>query len=211
MRSWALGVLILLAACKHGTPPKNLAPENREKPYSAAQAVSGTVARVIALNLHRDEIDLTGYRDLGAFHFRRLHFYTKENPGITVGSASVEQITLYFIDRMVVKIRYRLSEDASAFLADSLARQAGRTNDLANNWAARRQITWRYFSKTITYQNKCPEDDLANTLTDIGCDGGYWLYVELPGYRKKVKELEDVAKYVKEYLIDDPPASATPD
>ena len=166
------------------------------------------LAAPVALNAYRETLDLSGYKDLGSFHFRRLHFYAKENPGITIGPAEVEHVTLYFIDRYLVKIRYRLSEDVSEFLADSLATQAGKQADAKKNWATNHQIRWRYFSKLITYQNRCPENDLANELTGGECDSGYWLYAELPGYRSKVNELESVAKYMVQYLIDDPPNKA---
>jgi hypothetical protein len=57
----------------------------------------------LTLNAYRDVIDLSGYEDLGSFHFRRLHFYTKKNPGMMIGSANVDEITAYFIDRYAVK------------------------------------------------------------------------------------------------------------
>lgn len=165
----------------------------------------------IALNVHRDMVDLTGFKDLGAFHFRRLHFYSKKNPGISIGPAKVEQVTLYFIDRTIVKLRYKLSEDISGYLVDSLTTNTERAPDLKRSWSKYRQLRWNYFNKTIIYQNRCPEEDLANELTNEKCDSGYWLYAELPGYRTKVKELETVAKYVREYLIDEPPNKASPD
>lgn len=162
----------------------------------------------IALNAYRETLDLSGYEDLGSYHFRRLHFYSKEKPGIRIGPAEVDHLTLYFIDRYLVKIRYKLSRDVADFLADSLATQAGKKADAKKNWARNRQIRWRYFNRIITYQNRCPEDDLASTLMNSDCDGGYWLYAELPGYRTKVKELESVTKYVLEYLVEDPPNKA---
>lgn len=162
----------------------------------------------VSLNLHRDQIDLDGYKDLGSYHFRRLHFYSKEKPGIWIGPAEVHHITLYFIDRYLVKIRYQLSDDISGFLADSLATQAGKKADIEKKWSQYHILRWRYFSKTITYQNKCPDDDLANEASKDLCDTGYWLYAELPGYRNKVRELEVVAKNVMEHLVDNPPHKA---
>ena len=187
------------------TPPGRAA-VNGEKHSADVSTAASAVA--VALNAHRETLDLTGYDDLGSYHFRRLHFYSKEKPGIKIGPSEVEHITLYFIDRYLVKIRYKLSEDVSAFLADSLATEAGKKADMAKNWALNHQIRWNYFSKTITYVNRCPESDLASELTKEVCNSGYWLYAELPGYNKKVKELESVAKYMVEYLIDDPPNKA---
>ncbi len=200
----ALCTISSMLACKQGGPgldtPKSSTPAE-QNPASTA-----TKKGPLSLNTYRDLIDLTGYEDLGSFHFRRLHFYTKTNPGISIGPAEVEEVTAYFIDRYVVKIRYKLSEDVAAYLVDSLTTDRERVKDLNRNWSKQRKITWNYFSKIITYQNKCPEDDLALNLTNGICDSPYWLYVELPGYKKKVKELKVVESAVREYLID--PASA---
>jgi hypothetical protein len=169
---------------------------------------TGSPKVALALNTYREMIDLTGYDDLGSFHFRRLHFYSKKNPGVRIGEADVEEITAYFIDRYVVKIRYKLSSDIASYLVDSLTTDPKRQRHLDQDWSKLRQIKWNYFNKVITYQNKCPEDDLAMSLTNEICDSPYWLYVELPGYRKKVRELMSVEKAVHEYLIDDPPSKA---
>ena len=189
-------------------PGTTSATENVAGGKQAGNVTATATAAPVALNAYRETLDLTGYDDLGSYHFRRLHFYSKEKPGIKIGPSEVEHITLYFIDRYLVKIRYKLSEDVSGFLADSLATEAGKKADMAKNWALNHQIRWNYFSKTITYVNRCPESDLASELTKEVCDSGYWLYAELPGYNKKVKELESVAKYMVEYLIDDPPNKA---
>lgn len=211
MRSFNLVWLVVFAvACSQTTVEK---PEKKEVVVNATglsteESTERDLYLPVSLNLHRDQIDLEGYKDLGSYHFRRLHFYSKENPGIWIGPAEVQHITLYFIDRYVVKIRYKLSDDISGFLADSLATQAGKKADIEKKWSQYHVLRWRYFSKTITYQNKCPDDDLANEASKELCDTGYWLYAELPGYRNKVKELEVVAKSVMEHLVDNPPHKA---
>ena len=210
-----LPFLILTAMLSCGQKRSSTEPSDK-----AVSSVNGGVTLIpaadhktaLALNGYRDVIDLTGYEDLGSFHFRRLHFYTKKNPGIMIGPANVDEITAYFIDRYAVKIRYKLSEDVAAYLVDSLTTDTERVKDMNRNWSKQRQIKWNYFSKIITYQNKCPDDDLALTLTNEICDSPYWLYVELPGYKKKVAELKTVENAVYEYLIDVPSGqSSSPD
>ncbi|WOK04564.1 hypothetical protein RT717_15895 [Imperialibacter roseus] len=204
----------LILAAMLGCGQKRSAIDPTDKTVSSVNGAASSLPvanrkTALALNAYRDVIDLTGYKDLGSFHFRRLHFYTRKNPGIKIGHANVDEITAYFIDRYAVKIRYKLSEDVASYLVDSLTTDTKRVQDLNRDWSKQRQIKWNYFSKIITYQNKCPDDDLALTLTNEICDSPYWLYVELPGYKKKVKELKTVENAVHEYLIDAPSAQVS--
>ena len=67
-----------------------------------------------------DQFDLEDFEFYGDFYDNRLKFYYSSSPGTTIGPYRIQLLMLYFLDDRLVKIRYHLDEDISAYLTDSL-------------------------------------------------------------------------------------------
>lgn len=124
------------------------------------------------LTTSRSAIDLRPYTYFGGFFADRLMFYHLKYPGINFRGADVKEIYLYFIDDSLVKVRYEFKEDILTKITDYM--QSGNP-DLNETL----RISWNFPDRRVMY-SRMP----------VGQEHNYFLYEEVHGYKKLVREAE---------------------
>jgi len=79
-------------------------------------------ALVFPLNAPLEELPLDFSQLHGEFFDERAHFYILKKPNMNLFGSPVEQITLYFIDSVLAKSSYRLEQNISNRLINSLGK-----------------------------------------------------------------------------------------
>lgn len=120
----------------------------------------------------RDEIDLRPYTYFGGFYAERLRFYHLKYPGINFRGAEVKEIYLYFIDDYLVKVRYEFADDILSRITDYMQSGGQDLNETL-------RISWSFPNRQVMYNR-----------VYVGDTHTYYLYEEIHGYKKLVREAE---------------------
>ncbi len=165
--------VLFVSACRETVEQPEIAVEEEVKPKVKPEPIElPKDLFYYRLTSSRSEIDLRPYNYFGSFFADRLRFYHLKQPGINFRGADVKEIYLYFLDDYLVKVRYEFNEDVLTRITDYM--QSGNPN---LNETLR--INWDYPNRRVMY-SRMP----------VGEEHIYYLYEEIYGYKKLVREAE---------------------
>ena len=169
-----LGLFISLAACKEKKTAQEETQEIAEQlPIRESKPVElPSDLFYYQLTTTRDQIDLRPYNYFGSFFADRLRFYHLKQPGIYFRGAVVKEIYLYFLDDYLVKVRYEFTEDVLAKITDYMQSGDPKMKETL-------RISWNFPNRIVMY-SRMP----------VGEQHNYFLYEEIYGYKKLVREAE---------------------
>jgi len=166
-------ILLLISACREVIEQPEIVVEEEVKPKVKTKPIElPNDLFYYRLTSSRSEIDLRPYNYFGGFFSDRLRFYHLKQPGINFRGADVKEIYLYFLDDYLVKVRYEFAEDVLSKITDYM--QSGNPN-----MKETLRISWNFPDRQVMY-SRMP----------VGEQHIYYLYEEIYGYKKLVREAE---------------------
>lgn len=171
----SLSFLILFGSCnQHSNFNSNSTTALIDTFKRTSNFISNKSTFDFSLATNIESIDLSQFDLYGKFFNDRIQFYTSNNTRTNILNANVEHITLYFIDGVLAKSKYILSDNISSHLINT----KGKFKFKALNWKNKNlaqnesilykegqkyqingkfdnyQLKWISDSKDIIYTNK---------------------------------------------------------
>lgn len=169
-----------------------------KKPDQAAVPVD---MKEVGLKEKMSALTLGGAQNIGEFFDRRLIFYKIDYPAVQIGPANVEELVFYFVDSALVKLRYKVRNDVSDFLLDSLgvskfkpldeySRYQVDSGSIVRKYGGYYELNKKLSNYELVWRegNTVSRFRVSNRTTDSlrTC----FFYHEIDGYESKIREME---------------------
>ncbi|MBL6444907.1 hypothetical protein JMN32_01210 [Fulvivirga sp. 29W222] len=201
-RVWLLIVSIAIVSCSEYRSTKARLDITKEKFNKPSELVQGDFKEV-ELKEKMSMLSLGGARNIGEFFDRRLIFYKVDYPAMTIGRAHVEELVFYFMDSALVKLRYKIKNDVSDFLLDSLglsrfkpldeySKQQLDSGSIVKKYGGYYELNKALRNYELVWRdgNTVSRFRVSNRATDslMTC----FFYHEIDGYDSKIREMEQL-------------------
>lgn len=197
--SYLILILLLSAACRDNTSVHRETSKAPKKIAPITYSDDETDVEELELSNSYNNMLLTNARNIGEFFDHRLRFFKIDAPKLSIGSASVDEVVLYFIDSTLARIRYTVNHDVSNYLMDSLGVSRFKPLDERSKELLASKKVWNKYKRQLhdeleNYELVWRKEDAVtrfrvhkNTLDSAD---SFHYYHEMPGYKAKIREIE---------------------
>ncbi len=192
-------IFIFLFSCNEKPPIKYNSKSKPEKEVRIEELTEDIDIEEVKLASNYQQLALSNARNIGEFFDHRIKFFKIDAPAMSIGPSEVDEVVLYFVDSTLARIRYRLKEDVSNYLMDSLgvsrfkplderSKELLASKTVWNKYKRKLhedlrnyELVWRKLSSVTRFRvNRDEKDSITSFL----------YYHEMPGYKAKVREIE---------------------